>query len=86
MFALPDGTLKMVDIADGSTWPVAPPHPGTAASPGLSDDGHYLAALIDSTFHLWKNDLPMSREATARWLDQLTNATAELGTATLTFH
>jgi len=86
VFALPDGTLKMVDLAEGTTWPVAAPHTGVATSPGLSDDGHWAGALIDFNFELWENDLPMTREATARWLDRLTNATAELGTATLTFH
>jgi len=84
-----DGTLMMVDAFNGTTWPM-PNASGDRlsgiATPQMSDDGHRLGAIISGDLYLWNTAIPLDREATARWLDQLTNATAELGTATLTFH
>jgi hypothetical protein len=85
-YAQSDGSLRVIDLANGSSWPVALPHTGLASTPGISDDGRFMGALIDGNFHLWKPAFPQTPEDTARWLDELTNASAELGTATLTFH
>jgi len=85
-YARADGSLRIVDLANGYTWPVALPRSGTAAMPGLSDDASYMAALIEGNFLLWHPEIPLTPEDTARRLDRLTNASAELGTATLTFH
>jgi hypothetical protein len=81
----PDGTLRMADLADGSTWPLARPQIGIARAPALADDGRHVAAMIDAELYLWEPEIPLSREDTAHWLDTLTNATAELGTASLAF-
>jgi len=85
-YAQADGSLRVVDLASGSSWPAALPHSGIASMPAMSDDADFMAALIDNSLHIWQPEIPQTPEATARWLDRLTNATAELGTATLTFH
>jgi hypothetical protein len=89
VYGTADGSLQMVDAFNGATWPMPTANGGyypTIVGPQLSDDGHHVGALIESDLYLWDAEIPFERDATARWLDQLTNATAELGTATLTFH
>ncbi|HEY0249871.1 MAG TPA: hypothetical protein VGC41_00005, partial [Kofleriaceae bacterium] len=88
VFAAHDNTIAMVDGTNGLTWPVPAPR-GVAtelATPGLSDDAHHLGVIVGGVLHLWDNPMPKDSAETARWLDQLTNASAELGTSTLTFH
>jgi Protein kinase domain len=81
--------LTMMDAYNGITWPLPSAHYGSMlrmAAPGLGDDGRYIGVMIDSNLYIWKPEIPLDRDAVAQRLDQLTNATAELGTATLTFH
>jgi protein kinase-like protein len=85
-YAQSDGAIRVVDLATGYTWPMALPHAGIATAPAISDDGAYMGALIDGNLQIWQPEIPQTPEDTARWLDRLTNASAELGTATLTFH
>ena len=85
-YAQADGSLRVMDLANGFTWPAALPHTGIATATGVGDDGQVMAALIDGGLQIWRPEIPQTPEDTVRWLDRLTNATAELGTATLTFH
>ncbi|HEX7704489.1 MAG TPA: hypothetical protein VF403_27305, partial [Kofleriaceae bacterium] len=81
--------LTMMDAYNGITWPLPSAHDGAMpwnAAPNLGDDGRYIGAMIGNNLYIWKPEIPLDRDAVARRLDQLTNATAELGTATLTFH
>jgi hypothetical protein len=88
VFGSADG-LTMIDAYNGMTWPLPAAHNGfmpRLAAPNISDDARYIGAMIDSNLYIWNPKIPLDRDAVARRLDQLTNATAELGTATLTFH
>ena len=59
----------------------APPHFAT-----ISEDGLHVAGLDQAALEEWTLDLPLDAAATKVWLDQLTNATAELGPTTVTWH
>ncbi|MFT3695181.1 MAG: serine/threonine-protein kinase [Kofleriaceae bacterium] len=88
LFSNHDGTLSMLDATNGQNWPVATPHvmAPEITSPALSDDSKHFGAIMAGTLYLWENMLPNDASDTARWLEQLTNATAESGTSSLTFH
>jgi len=80
------GELAIVDVVSGTTWPAAMPAHGTAVAPQVSSSGRLAGSIIGPKLYIWDLDVPATAADTARWLDTLTNATAELGTSTLTFH
>ena len=80
------GNVLLVDLLTGERWPLMPPsrnRPLNAVQ--LSSDGRRVSGLTGSTLWIWPLSLPPTAAETAAWLDQMTNATSELGTSTLTW-
>jgi WD40 repeat protein len=80
-------TPEIVDLNAAGRWPVLRRgRQGRVKSPTISDDGKSIMALEGTSLVEWPIDVPQDADATAAWLDRLTNATAELGPTTLTWH
>jgi hypothetical protein len=80
-------TPEVVDLNATGRWPVVRRgRVGRIKFPTISDDGKTIMALEGTDLVEWPIDVPQDADATAAWLDRLTNATAELGPTTLTWH
>jgi hypothetical protein len=79
------GTIELVDFSVGEHWPLTRDSRAWWDAQISADASFVLGEAEDNMPILWKVDLPSSSSATAAWLDQQTNATAELGTTTLTW-
>ena len=87
VYASGRGSLELVDFAVGEHWPLTRDRFWDRAQ--ISADGTMVVAVsTDPTTNptVWKIDLPSTPSATAAWLDEQTNATAELGSTTLAWH
>jgi hypothetical protein len=79
-------TPEILDLLVGTHWPLVRRGSRDLMYAMISDDGSQVVALDKSTLVAWKLDLPFGAAATKAWLDELTNATAELGPTTVTWH
>ncbi len=78
--------IDLVDMASGARWPFIPgDRQLRAQSVRISRDGKKIAATIDGTLIVLDLELPMTAAETRAWLDQLTNASADLGASALTW-
>lgn len=76
-----DNKLVVIDLAANATWPLVGGFRGGKTSARISSDGEIIAIVAGMRSLLtWRLRLPPTPEATARWLDELTNATLEHGT------
>ena len=80
-----DGTVTMIDVQSGERWPMMAPFRSPITAFDMTSDGARMGGLINSTLWVWPLSLPETADATAAWLDQMTNATAELGASILTW-
>ena len=84
MFQNGQNGVDLVDLVDGSHWQAIIGGYQELKRPMLSDDGTLLFGMIDyERLLVWDVAVPRDAESTARWLDELTNATAEHGPAAL---
>jgi hypothetical protein len=87
VLAVPHRGPRLLDIEVARSWPIF--HRGSRwryMHHHLSHDGRWLTALQSNRLVEWPIDIPETADATRAWLDRLTNATAELGPATLSWH
>jgi hypothetical protein len=76
-----DNRVTIVDLIANESWPLNTGFFGASRGVRITPDGKLVVALAGRDQLLtWRLDLPQTPEATARWLDELTNATGELGT------
>lgn len=73
------GGVQAIDPLAGWSWSLATPQKGQSpyASIAIAPDGSRVMAMNDGAVLVWTLDLPRSPDATAAWLDRLTNATAD---------
>ena len=86
LFETAASTPEVVDLIAPGRWPVVRRGQTRVKFPTISEDGKRVMALSGTELVEWPIDVPQDADATAAWLDQLTNATAELGPTTLTWH
>jgi hypothetical protein len=73
-----------IDLASNTTWPLfSGMRSGTSAA-RITGDGQQIL-LVANNQHLltWRVRLPQTPAETARWIDEITNATDEQGTTKL---
>ena len=81
------GVLEVIDPAVKERWPLGAPHGQQLGSAQISPDGHRVLVLASSGVLVWTLGLPHDADATAHWLDTLTNATSDHGpSAPLDWH
>nr|HEX4315765.1 protein kinase [Kofleriaceae bacterium] len=69
--------LAIYDPLAATSWPLAvATGAATFEQPRMSADGTRVLALVPTGLVTWQLDMPASADATAAWLDRLTNATA----------
>ena len=72
------GGVTVLDVEANAAWKIARATP-SSMTPDISGDGKVVVmrdATLDSTaVAIWSLDLPSTPEATAKWIDDLTNAT-----------
>ena len=78
-----DGVLELLDPVAGERWTLAQPRGRTFAFAQVAPDGKRVLAVTAAGVLVWPLALPDTRDATARWLESLTNAVAESPTAPL---
>ncbi|HUJ60061.1 MAG TPA: hypothetical protein VLX92_16260, partial [Kofleriaceae bacterium] len=71
-----DGALDAIDPAAGERFTLAVPKGRTFSFTQISPDGKRVLAVTQSGVLVWTLALPDTPEATAHWLDELTNALA----------
>nr|MBA3540013.1 hypothetical protein [Deltaproteobacteria bacterium] len=69
-----EGGVELVDPLAKQHWLLAAAVGATFASPQLSPDGKRVLATTATGLVVWTLDLPVGAEATAKWLDVITNA------------
>ncbi|HEX8108386.1 MAG TPA: hypothetical protein VF516_11695, partial [Kofleriaceae bacterium] len=74
LVAIERGALTILDPLVHQRWTLAPPGGATFVAPAISADGRRVIAGTPHSLLAWSIDLPDSAEATARWLDAMTNA------------
>ncbi|HSD86948.1 MAG TPA: serine/threonine-protein kinase, partial [Kofleriaceae bacterium] len=79
------GGVEVYDPLAHWTWPLAIPQKGQApySFVDVSPDGRRVLAMTAASLLVWTLDLPPTAEATTKWLDKLTNATADSPTEPL---
>ena len=87
-YLTPGGTLEIADLVSGEHWPVGkrellPP----VGNVSLSGDGRHVAAQLQLTneLDLLPLALPETADATAAWLDDLTNGIVAPGTTAVSW-
>ncbi len=84
-FVTPRG-IDLVDLVAGVRWSLVPADRKIRAGQAvISRDGKRVAAMLLGTIVVWDLELPMTAADTRSWLDQLTNASADLGASALTW-
>ncbi len=85
--AFPTGRgVGLFDLISGTHWPFIPDDRQLHTSAvRISRDGTKIAAQVDTSFFVWNLALPATAAETRAWLDQLTNASADLGPSALTW-
>jgi hypothetical protein len=77
---------EIVDLVAGKRWPLMSRDKSLLLRDlTMSADGTIVMAVKEKTALVWRITLPQTAAETARWLDALTNASADLGTTTLTW-
>ncbi len=73
------GGVQVIDPLAGWSWRLATPQKGQSpyGSIAIAPDGSRVMAISDGNLLVWTLDLPRGPDATAAWLDKLTNATAD---------
>jgi serine/threonine protein kinase/WD40 repeat protein len=73
-----DGGIEVVDplAQPGEAWTLAAPRGRTFSHPQIAPDGSRVLARTPTSVLVWPLALPPTRDATAAWLDVLTNAIA----------
>jgi hypothetical protein len=74
LVAIERGALTILDPLVHQRWTLAPPGRAMFSAPAISADGRRVIAGTPSSLLAWSIDLPDTAEATARWLDAMTNA------------
>jgi hypothetical protein len=83
---LSNSVTEIVDLEVGRQWPLLNRDAFMPIQyPSLSADGTALIGLVAGSAYLWRLTLPADAEATRRWLDELTNAIADMGPTTVTW-
>lgn len=76
----PDGSVMILDVAANVGWRLPVELLGATTPATLSRDGTRLSLLAGPRLlYTWSLELPRDAAATARWLDELSNADASLG-------
>jgi len=79
-----DNKVSVVDLVVNASWPLLDRVRGVNQGVRITSDGETVSVLANTEYLLiWRLRLPHGPEATARWLDELTNATATHGTTRL---
>ncbi|HEU0031028.1 MAG TPA: WD40 repeat domain-containing serine/threonine protein kinase [Kofleriaceae bacterium] len=87
VFTSKDQAPRMIDLDVGRAWPLLGVGSASALRyPAISHDARQVLALDRDHLLAWDVDVPGDAAATKAWLFQLTNASAELGTTTMTWH
>ena len=68
------GAVEVVDPLARQQWTLAPAAGVTFSRPRISTDGHRIVAQTQEAVVAWPLDQPETAEATARWVESLTNA------------
>ncbi|HTL38324.1 MAG TPA: protein kinase [Kofleriaceae bacterium] len=73
------GGVEVYDPLAHWSWPLVTPQKGQPpfSFVHISPDSRRVLAMTSQSLLVWTLDLPQTAEATAKWLDRLTNATAE---------
>jgi hypothetical protein len=74
LVAIERGALTILDPLVHQRWTLAPPGGVAFVAPAISADGRRVIAGTQGSLLAWSIDVPDSAEATARWLDAMTNA------------
>ncbi|HEX7836163.1 MAG TPA: hypothetical protein VF469_01805, partial [Kofleriaceae bacterium] len=74
LVAVEHGMLDILDPRVHQRWTLAAPEAITFETPAISADGRRVVANTPQSLLAWTIELPDSAEATARWLDAMTNA------------
>jgi hypothetical protein len=81
-----DNKVSVVDLVVNASWPLINGVRGANLGVRITPDGDTVSVLASNEYLLtWRLGLPQGPAATARWLDELTNATSEHGTAKLSW-
>jgi hypothetical protein len=79
-----DNRISVIDMEANAAWPLSASFFGGTSFAQITSDGALVSVIARMERLLtWRLELPQTPEATARWLDQITNATAEQGTMKL---
>jgi len=80
------GGVTVLDVVANAAWKIARATPA-GSTPDITGDGSVVVmrdATLDGTaIALWPLDLPTTPEATAKWIDDMTNATFDPRTGML---
>ena len=80
------GGVTILDVVANAAWKIARAAP-PGSTPDITGDGSVVvmrdAALDGTALALWPLDLPTTPEATAKWIDAMTNATFDPRTGML---
>jgi hypothetical protein len=74
LVAIERGALEVLDPLVHQRWTLATPNAITFSYPAISTDGRRVVAKTPHSLLAWSIELPATAEATARWLDAMTNA------------
>ena len=74
LVAVEHGAIQILDPLVHQRWTLARPNAVTFENPAISADGRRVVANTPDSLLAWSIELPDSAEATARWLDAMTNA------------
>jgi hypothetical protein len=74
LVAVERGALTIIDPLVHQRWTLAAPAGATFTNPAISADGRRVVANTQKSLLAWSIEVPASADATARWLDAMTNA------------
>ena len=76
--------FDIVDLMTGSRWPLGG-GPAMGAAQITVDGSRVVEMLAQDTLGIWPLQLPGTREAVAPWIESISNATTEHGTASVSW-
>jgi hypothetical protein len=75
-----DNRISVIDMVANAAWTLSASYFSGTSIAQITSDGALITVVARMKQLLtWRLDLPQTPEATARWLDQITNATVEHG-------
>jgi hypothetical protein len=74
LVVLEHGAIEVLDPMVHQRWTLAQPTGVTFSDLAISSDGRQILARTEQSLLVWSLELPQTADATARWLDTLTNA------------